>query len=141
MQPIADSVGVEILEAKWSMRGGERKLEIYIDAAGGVDLNLCEAFHRAIDDPLDELDPTYGAAYTLSCSSAGLDRPFKTERDYARHIGERIEIHLYAPIDGKKRFEGELISCEKGIVVVEAGEERKEFPLEKIAKACLSIEI
>ena len=141
LAPYAAETGVEIVEAKWTTRGSERSLTVYIDAPGGVDLNLCERFHRAIDGPLDELDPTYGAAYTLNCSSAGLDRPFKTAKDYARHIGEKVEIHLYAAQEGKKVHEGVLLSYDGGQVVIEEESGEKAFPVDKVAKACLYIEI
>ncbi len=139
LAPVAEEVGVEIVDAKWDLR--QNTLALFIDAPGGVDLLLCEKFHRAVDGPLDELDPTFGAAYTLSCSSAGLDRPFKTEKDYLRHIGEKVEIHLYAPIEGAKYYEGVLLGLEDGCVGVETGAGEKHFPLDKISKACLLIEV
>lgn len=139
LAPIAEEVGVEIVDAVWDMRTSS--LTVYIDAEGGVDLNLCEKFHRAIDAPLDELDPTFGAGYTLNCSSPGLDRPFKTERDYLRRIGERVEIHLYAPLNGKKYYEGTLLSFTDGVATVKTAEGEIAFPQEKIAKACLLIEV
>ena len=55
LQPIANRIGVEIIDAQWNAR--EKSLTVFIDREGGVDMNLCEAFHRAIDEPLDELDP------------------------------------------------------------------------------------
>ena len=58
----------------------------------------------AIDAPLDELDPTQGQSYNLNVSSPGLDRPLKTARDFERKIGEKIEVSLYAPVDGEKKF-------------------------------------
>lgn len=139
LAPVADAVGVEIVEVKWDAR--TKSLTVFIDAKGGVDLILCEKFHRAIDAPLDELDPTFGAAYTLNCSSPGLDRPFKTERDFLRHIGERVEVHLYAPIDGKKYYEGELLSFDGETVTVATENGEKGFPFEKASKVCLLIEV
>lgn len=47
-------------------------LEITIDRDGGVDINDCEKVHRAIDEPLDELNPTGDTPYILSVSSLGL---------------------------------------------------------------------
>ncbi len=139
LQPIAEDVGVEIVDVVWDMR--TRSLTVFIDAEGGVDLVLCEKFHRAIDGPLDELDPTYGAAYTLNCSSPGLDRPFRTERDFARHMGEQVEVHLYAPQDGKKYYEGELAAFDgETVTIVSQGEEKK-FPFSKCSKVCLLIEV
>ena len=139
LQPIAREVGVEIVEVQWDLRA--RSLTVFIDAEGGVDLNLCEKFHNAIDAPLDELDPTFGAAYTLSCSSAGLDRPFKTERDFARHMGEKIEVHLYAPLGGKKYYEGVLTGFDGETVTFTAEGKEKNIPFEKCAKVCLLIEV
>lgn len=139
LAPVAEEVGVEIVDAEWDMR--TRSLTFYIDAEGGIDLNLCEKFHRAIDAPLDEIDPTFGEPYTLNCSSPGLDRPFKTERDYLRHIGEKVEVRLYAPLDGKKYYEGELIAFDGENAAVKTDEGEKLFPVTKIAKICLYIEV
>ena len=139
LQPIAKSFDAEIIDAEWNMR--ESSLTLIIDSANGVDLDLLEKVHRAVDAPLDELDPTYGAAYTLNCSSPGLDRPFKTEADFLRHMGEQIEVHLYAAVDKKKYFEGELISFENNVVKIKTKEGEREFPFEKTAKVCLLIEV
>ena len=87
LQPIAEAVGVEIVDAEWNMR--EKSLTVFIDREEGVDLITCEKFHRAIDAPLDELDPTFGEGYTLNCSSPGLDRPFKKPRDFERNMGKK----------------------------------------------------
>lgn len=139
LRPIAEEVGVELVEAEW--KGRTRTLTLYIDRPGGVDLVTCEAFHHAVDGPLDELDPTFGAAYTLTCSSAGLDRPFKTQRDFGRHLGERIEVRLYAPQDGKKLFVGTLLACDGETVRIEEEGKERTFPLSAVAKASLEIEV
>ena len=70
----------------------------------------------------------------LSVSSLGLDRPLKKDADFARNIGKRIEIKLFAPKNGKKELIGELVSFdETGIIVrLEGGElalERKAIAL------------
>ena len=139
LQPIVKEFEAEIIDAEWNMR--ESSLTLIIDSKNGVDLDLLEKVHRAVDAPLDELDPTFGSAYTLNCSSPGLDRPFKTEADFQRHLGEKIEIHLYAAEEGKKYFEGELLSFEEGKIKIKAEEGEKEFSFEKTAKVCLLIEV
>lgn len=139
LQPIVSGFEAEIIDAEWSMR--ESSLTLFIDSKNGVDLNLLEKVHRAVDEPLDELDPTFGAAYTLNCSSPGLDRPFKTEADFLRHLGQQIEVHLYAAIDKKKYFEGELLSFENNVIKLKTKEGDREFPFEKTAKVCLLIEV
>lgn len=139
LAPIASEVGVEIVDAEWDMR--TRSFTVFIDAEGGVDLNLCEKFHRAIDAPLDEFDPSFGESYMLNCSSPGLDRPFKTARDFEKHLGEKIEVRLYAPLDGKKYYEGVLLSFSKGAFTIATDKGEKTFQTEKTAKVCLCIEV
>ncbi len=139
LQPVVNAFDAEIIDAEWNAR--DNSLTLIIDSQNGVDLDLLEKIHRAVDAPLDELDPTFGGAYTLNCSSPGLDRPFKTERDFLRHIGDKVEVHLYAPTDGKKYYEGELLSFRDGCFKIATAEGEREFPLEKTAKVCLLIEV
>ena len=139
LRPIAEETGVEIVDAEWNQREGA--LTFYIDKEGGVDLDCCERFHRAIYAPLDEFDPTYGEPYTLNCSSPGLDRPFKTARDYERHIGDKIEVRLYAPFEGKKCYEGELLSYTDGVIAIRTERGEVAIPRDKTAKVCLFIDV
>lgn len=102
--PIIDSLGMELVEVDFSKTRQGDALTVFIDKEGGVSLDDCEAVHNAIDAPLDDLDPTDGKPYTLNVSSPGLDRPYKTARDYEKHIGTASEVSLFAPIEklGKK---------------------------------------
>ena len=95
LKPIAENLNLEIFEVVFK-QAKNPSLTIFIDSEkeGGVDLNDCEAFHNAIDVPLDEFDPTFGKPYTLNVSSPGLDRPFKTDKDFLRNIGKKVEIKL-----------------------------------------------
>lgn len=127
LAPYAKEQGLEIYEVAIK-NGREPSITVFIDKEGGVDLNACEAFHRAIDEPLDTLDPTFGAPYTLNVSSPGIDRPFKTDRDFARAVGKKAEVKLYAPIRGKKYFEATLVAFDANTVTLatEKGEEKIE---------------
>lgn len=139
LRPVAEEQGVDLVDCEWDMR--TRSLTLFLDAEGGIDLNRLEAFHRAVDGPLDELDPTYGEPYTLNCSSLGLDRPFKTERDFLKHLGEKVEVRLYAPLDGKKYYEGELKSYEGETFTVLTEQGEKTFSVKAASKVCLYIEV
>ena len=77
LQPIAAELNIEIVEIEFK-QGKEPALTVYIDTEGGVDLNTCEKFHRAIDPVLDEIDPTLGAPYTLNVNGV----------DYKVGVGE-----------------------------------------------------
>ncbi len=138
LQATAVEQGLEIVEVEFK-QGKEPALTVYIDKEGGVDLDACEAFHRAIDPILDELDPTFGAPYTLNVSSPGIDRPLKTERDFQKCQGEKVEVKLFAPMQGKKLFEGVLKGADAACVSVEIDGEEMKFERSKIAKICRAI--
>ena len=139
LQPIADEMAIEIVEVEFK-QGKEPALTVYIDVDGGVDLDTCEKFHRAIDPVLDEIDPTFGAPYTLNVSSPGLDRPLKTKRDYDKCMGEKVEIKLFAPMTGKKFFEAKLVGYDGNCVEVEDQGEVIKLEKTKIAKICRAID-
>lgn len=111
-QKIALPLGITVVEVEFK-KGKNPELTFFIDKEGGVDLDTCELFHRAIDEPLDEFDPTYNEPYRLNVSSLGIDRPFKTDKDFLDHVGQRVEVKLYASIKGKKFYDGILTSYDK----------------------------
>ena len=133
LQSIADEMQIEIVEVEFK-QGREPALTIYIDTENGVDLNTCEAFHRAIDPVLDEVDPTFGLPYTLNVSSPGLDRPLKTERDYNKCMGKKVEVKLFAPLQGKKFFEATLVGFDEHCVSIDDGGNVLKLEKTKIAK-------
>jgi ribosome maturation factor RimP len=107
---------------------------VFIETEAGVDLDTCEKFHNAIMEPIDELDPTFDMPYTLNVSSPGLDRPFKTNRDFERNVGKDVEMKLYAPLKGKKFLEGTLIGFDDNTVTVHIKKEDVKIERNKIAK-------
>ncbi len=139
LEPIATEQGIEIVEVEFK-QGKEPALTVYIDKEGGVDLNACESFHRAIDPVLDEVDPTYDVPYTLNVSSPGLDRPLKTDRDYQKAMGQKVEVKLFAPLQGKKLFEMTLKGHDEHCVYLEEKGEELKIEKTKIAKICRAID-
>ena len=113
---IAEPMGVEIVDVEWDDKAAA--LTVYIETEAGVDLDTCEKFHNAIMEPIDSLDPTYDKPYTLNVSSPGLDRPFKTKRDFERNLLKEVEIKLFAPLKGKKYLEGVLTGFDENTVTV-----------------------
>jgi ribosome maturation factor RimP len=143
VEKIASAMDVEVVDVEFK-QGKSPSLTIYADTQTGIDLDTCEKLHRALDEPLDELDPTYGAPYTLNVSSPGLDRALKTERDFARVLNEKVEVKLFAPVKGKKFYTGVLTNYDKNSVTVRVNEKEKEeeykFNLTQVAKINRAIE-
>ncbi|MEG2002705.1 MAG: ribosome maturation factor RimP [Clostridia bacterium] len=139
--PTLTEMDVEIVETEFvnGRKDEMPTLWIYIYHKDGVDLDLLEKVHHAIDPLLDDADPTEGKPYTLNVSSPGLDRPFKTQADFDRHMGEEVEIKLYTNLDGKKSFEGVMTYADDNVVKVQINEEEKIFERKQIAKISMAI--
>lgn len=128
----AQQMDIEIVDVECNEKSAA--LTVYIETEQGVDLDTCEKFHNAIMDPIDDIDPSFGEPYTLNVSSPGLDRPFKTPRDFERNIGKEVELKLYAPMKGKKFLEGVLSAFDENTVTVELGGDELKIPRNRIAK-------
>ena len=128
LSPFAQDLGLTVADVEFK-QGKNPSLNVYINKDGGVDLNTCEAFHRAIDAPLDDFDPTFGAAYTLNVSSLGIDWPFKTDKHFNDHIGQRVEVKLNSPIRGKKFYDGILTSYDGKVITLKV-DEKTTFTIE-----------
>lgn len=137
LEKIALPMGIEIVDVETK---GDN-LTVFIETENGVDLDTCEKFHNAIMEPIDELDPSYGAAYTLNVSSPGLDRPFVTARDFQRNIGKEVEVKLFAPLKGKKLLVGVLEAFDENSVTIKLGEETEKINRTKIAKINKAIKL
>lgn len=139
--PIVEGFGLELVEVAFAKMHDGMHLTIYIDKKGGVTIEDCENVHRAIDEPLDVLDPTNGGAYTLNVSSPGLDREIKTDKDFNRNIGEVLEIHLFKKLFAAKKYIGELIRfSETSVVLKDKKGNEIEIERELISKATKYIE-
>lgn len=75
VKPIAKKMGLDIWDIRYQKEGAVWYLRIFIDKDGGVDINDCEALSKAVDTPLDELNPIDGE-YILEVSSPGIERNF-----------------------------------------------------------------
>ena len=73
-----------------------------------ITLEDCENVTRSIGDFLDELIPV---KYHLEVSSPGLERKFKSEKEFIYFKGKRISLKLKNPLEGEidKIFKGEII--------------------------------
>ena len=110
-EPIAKELNLYIEEIEYVKKNTGMNLTIYISKDNGsIDLNDCENLSKALDEPLETLDPTNGASYIFNVSSLGLDKPLKTERDFQRNLNKEIEVKLYTSFNGKKEYVGTLTS-------------------------------
>ena len=133
--PIVESLGCELVEVEFAKKYNGDNLTVFIDKKGGVTIEDCEAVHNAIDEPLDELDPTSGKPYTLNVSSPGIDRPIVTDKDYSRNLGEELEVKLFQAINKKKFFVGVLKEFNENTIILEIEGKEQELERKMISKA------
>nr|WP_294492225.1 ribosome maturation factor RimP [uncultured Mediterraneibacter sp.] len=107
IEPVVSELGFELVDVEYVKEGGTWYLRAYIDKPGGITVDDCEAVSRKFSDILDEKDYIEDT-YVFEVSSPGLGRPLKKEKDFARSIGEEVEIRTYKAIDRQKEFVGVL---------------------------------
>ena len=121
IEDVVTALGYELVDVEYKTLYGDKHLIVYIASEKGVSLDDCETVSNALDAPLDALDPTSSMPYCLDVSSSGLDRPFKSQRDYERNYGSKVEVKLFAPIDGSKQklYVGTLVERTDSAVTIE----------------------
>ena len=116
--PIVEERGFELVDVEYVKEGGTWYLRAYIDKPGGIAVDDCEVVSRAFSDILDEKDYIEDT-YIFEVSSPGLGRPLKKEKDFARSMGEEVEVRTYRAIDRQKEFVGILKEYDKDTVTLE----------------------
>lgn len=125
----ADVWGVEYLsQGKYSV------LRIYVEREEGVSVDLCAEVSRHVSDLLD-VEEILPEAYTLEVSSPGMDRLLFKSEQYAAHIGERVDVRLNYPFEGRKKIIGLLAGLEDNSVVLQQDDDEYLLPLENVQKA------
>ena len=138
-KPIVEEKGCTLWDVEYVREGSERFLRLYIDKAGGVDINDCEAVHRAVDPILDEKDPI-AESYHFEVCSAGLERALKRPSDFAQFMDSPVLVKLYRPRNGLKEIPCVLQGYENGRVTVLAGKETITFEKSEVALVRLRVE-
>jgi len=108
---------------------------------GSMTIEDCELVSRDISPLLDVHDPISGT-YRLEVSSPGIDRPLVRPCDFENWSGYEAKIELREPIDGRKRFRGQLEGFEDGEVRIdvdlgEAGRHVIGLPVDLVGEAKL----
>ena len=96
---------------------------------GTMAIEDCEAASRALSPVLDVADPIEGA-YRLEISSPGIDRPLVRRSDFDRYAGHVAQVEMQVPIDGRRRFRGEL-SAPKATARASAALRRRQTQMPK----------
>lgn len=138
--PIIESMGLTYVDTEYAKQGRDWLLTIYIDKEGGVLIDDCEKASRAVEAALDEKDPI-AESYILCVSSPGLDRPLRNERDFARCVGQAVDVKLFKPFGGAKEYTGTLTAYTPETITITTEENEIVFDLKETAKISLHLDI
>ncbi len=122
----------ELCDAAMEKEPTGRYLRIYIDKEGGITLDDCEKYHRAVQPSLESFDYDF-----LEVCSPGIDRPLKTKRDIEKSLGMLVEARLYKPLDGRKSIQGLLKEMDDDHVLLAEGEKETDLPRKAVAQVRL----
>ncbi len=112
-EPVLTALGYRLVRVRISGFAGCTVQIMAERPDGTMTIEDCEAASRALSPVLDVADPIEGA-YRLEISSPGIDRPLVRRSDFDRYAGHVAQVEMQAPIDGRRRFRGELAGTDGG---------------------------
>lgn len=121
--PIIEENHFELVDVEYVREGANWYLRIYADKEGGINIDDCVLISRALEEKLDAED-FISDAYILEVSSPGLGRPLKKDKDFARSIGEEVEVRLFRAVEGCKEYTGLLNAYDKTTVTLMLEDEK-----------------
>ena len=121
VEPVLAELGCRLVRVRISA-AADCTLQVMAERPDGtMTIEDCEAVSRALSPVLDVADPIEGP-YRLEISSPGIDRPLVRRADFDRYAGNVAHIEMRVPIDGRRRFRGELLGTEGECVRLRRGE-------------------
>jgi ribosome maturation factor RimP len=135
VQCVIASMQAELVDISLKKTGNGLLLSLLVDTERGITVDECADINRRISAELEAKDIIL-QRYVVEVSSPGLDRLLKTERDFKKAIGQRVEIQLLEFIENKKSVRGILMSADsEGVEIQEKGNKVLSLPYEIIDKA------
>ena len=134
VEELLEGTNIELVAVEY-VREKDWYLRVFIDKEGGIELDDCQELSGRLGDILDEKDVIKGA-YMLEVSSPGLDRELKKEKDFRREQGKKVDVSLYAAVDGSKVLVGVLNGYDGDNVTID----EQVIPMDNVAQVRLHID-
>ena len=110
-EPVLGGLGYRLVRVRISGAAGCTVQIMAERPDGALSIEDCEAASRALSPVLDVADPIEGS-YRLEISSPGIDRPLVRHSDFDRYAGHVAHVEMTAPINGRRRFRGQLLGTD-----------------------------
>ena len=135
--PICQQAEVSLWDVTFEKEGRQHVLTVYIDREEGVNITHCEQVSRALDPLLDDKVFDSLPPYTLTVSSAGLERPLIRPEHFRWALGKEVDLSFYKATNGVNELTGTLVSHDGVQMVIREGEEEKTFAVSDVARVRL----
>jgi ribosome maturation factor RimP len=115
------------------MSGKGRIITVYLTRIGGVTLDECARFSRALGNELEELD-IIPDRYFLEVSSPGIERPLKLKSHYVSAINEKVAVQ-WSEGEAKNSTMGTLTEVNQDSITLDDRGRIITIPFKAITKA------
>ena len=138
--PLCEAEGLELWDVTFEKEGRNYDLSVYIDREEGVFVEDCEKISRALDPYLDEKQFDSLPPYTLTVSSAGLERRISRPEHFVWATGKAVDVSFYKARDGVMGLCGTLVRKEDDKLVLEENGNLVELEMSAVAMVKLHFE-
>lgn len=137
VKPITEQLNYELYHLEYVKEDQDNYLRIYIEKEdGGISLTDCEKVSRAVSEILDVEDPI-SDPYYLEVSSPGINRILCADKHFERYIGSDVLVEISGLLNGKKKFEGELLGFSSEELKIKCQDEELSITRDKVSSVSL----
>jgi len=129
---LVGGLGFVLVELKSARRRGAVHVLVVIHRESGVDVKACTDVYRAVYPRLEALHP--GSEVKLEVSSPGIDRNFKSPREFVVFRGLAVKVLLEGDTEWRK---GVIVSTSGDSVDINTGDTIETYNFSSIRKAKL----
>ena len=137
-EQIVTGSAIELVDVEY-IKEREWYLRVFLDKEGGIEIEDCQWVSEQIESKLEGLDPIK-ESYYLEVSSPGLDRTLRKDRDFIRHIGDKIEISTFKSLNGEKKFVGTLKCLNDGNISIDVDGAEVNIPRDQASQVRLHLD-
>ena len=122
------ALGFELWGIEFVRAGKHSTLRVYIDHQDGITVENCAEVSHQVSSILDVEDPIT-TEYNLEVSSPGMDSILFKPEQYARYIGEQLNLTLRIAVNNRRKFKGVIsrVDGDNLLLSVDGNEETVAF--------------
>lgn len=130
---ICNDMHVALYDIDEKLSGKGRIITVYLTKIGGITLDECAEFSRALGADLETFD-LIPERYFLEVSSPGIERPLKLKSHYVSAINEKVAVQ-WTEENVKRSTMGTLTEVNQDTITLDDRGTLIEIPLKAISRA------